>query len=154
MFDNLFPSKSGHNEFSLFEINEVIRRLGHMNEYEVIAEYPIIVDGRLRKIDWVWRDKKGFVKHAFEVEGVNVPKRSLEFDEVKFRALRQSQGQPKIKFWVATYSVRYFLQEGWQLLPANAAAQMRLENLPNWITWARDSELIEKLTQLYRFEKI
>jgi hypothetical protein len=145
MFKDLFPSIPERDGYSLFEVNELIRRIGYVKGFEVIAEYPITVDGNLQKIDWVWREKvSGRVVHAFEIEGVNVPAQSLVSDVSKFETLRGQQSRPAIKCLVVTYTFRFSRENVWQELAPSNAAEERLRNLPAWISWVKDSELIDR----------
>lgn len=147
MFSDLFPSRHQQEGMSLFEVNEVIRRTGHLKGFEVIAEYPVKVDGKLRKVDWVWRDSRKRVIHVFEIEGANVPQVSLDGDIGKFEALKSNQARPRIKCWVVSYSARFSLDDGWHTLNASDAAVNRLSNLPNGISWVKDSALINELSK-------
>lgn len=146
MFSNLFPSRHQQEGMSLFEVNEVIRRTGHSKGFEVIAEYPVKVDGKLRKVDWVWRDSKKRVIHAFEIEGANVPQVSLNVDFQKFEALKSNQPRPRIKCWVVTYSARFSFDDGWHILNAGGAVE-RLRNLPAGVSWIEGSNLLNELSK-------
>ncbi len=145
MFDDLFPSTHGHEGMTLVEVGEVIRRTGRQQGFEVVAEYPIRVGDSTKKVDWVWRDAKGKVVRAFEVEGRDAPPRSLAGDLIKFQALRAQQAKPAIRCAVVAYTVRFQRNEGWNQLP-DGLAGMRDQLRGQRVDCVADGELIAHLT--------
>ncbi|MBH9551888.1 hypothetical protein [Inhella gelatinilytica] len=157
MFQDLFPSRHGQPGLSLAEVNEVIRRAGSTRGLEVIggtgpagvmeviAEYPLLVDGHSRKVDWVWRNAERQVVRAFEVEGANVPRDSLVGDIAKFKTLQEQHKRQKVECWVVTYSARFTQAAGWITLRTGQAAQGRLQALRPMARWVRDTDLIQTL---------
>jgi hypothetical protein len=88
---------------TLHELGELIRRLGLKLELRPVAEHPVpskeTVKGK-RYIDWVWKDSKGKVVTAFEIEGANCGQQAVDKDA-------DSLGNIKCKFKaVLLYQVR------------------------------------------------
>jgi hypothetical protein len=143
-FIDLFPSRHGQPGMTLVEVGEVIRRMGHAQGFEVIAEYPIALDGKRGKLDWVWRSANGKVVQAFEVEGANAPTHSINGDTAKFNALRALQPRPAVACTVVAYSVRFKAAIGWTPLP-DATGRIK-QKLPKSVQVIKDSELVAYLT--------
>ena len=142
-FIDLFPSRHGQPGMTLVEVGEVVRRMGHAQGFEVIAEYPVYINGKPRKLDWVWRSTNGKVVQAFEVEGTNAPTGSIAGDTDKFNALRALQPRPAVACTVVAYSVRFKADTGWGRLP-DATARIKQE-LPTSVRLVKDNELVAYL---------
>ncbi|MES2978012.1 MAG: hypothetical protein V4731_06290 [Pseudomonadota bacterium] len=83
----------------MHDLGELIRRAGRTAGLEVQSEFRVpLSSGAAGEIDWVWL-KNGTVVAAFEIEGSNAARNSLQADYAKFEALA---GCIKV---VALYSV-------------------------------------------------
>ncbi|WP_317201950.1 hypothetical protein [Janthinobacterium sp.] len=142
-FSDLFPSRHGQTGMTLVEVGEVIRRTGYAMGLEVIAEYPVAVDGKRGKIDWVWRNASGKVVRAFEVEGTDAPPVSITNDAAKFNALRALQARPAVACTVVAYSVRFKAHAGWESL-SDETVRIK-QKLPKSVRLVKDSELVAYL---------
>lgn len=133
----ILPSKKiGVTGFSIHEAGEKIRRLGILNGYEAVAEFPVYVENRqyALRIDWVWL-YKGLPIAGFEVEGKNVGKSSLIMDRLKLKSLQISH------VFIITYNCRY-TQNGWRELKlcAKHLENFQLQNNPIAVFDAGDLE--------------
>jgi hypothetical protein len=83
----------------LGDVGELIRRVGVAAEFKVVPEFPL---GKQRRIDWVWMHAETDALLAgFEIEGANVPRRSVRNDIRRFIKARCRRN------YIVTYGRRF-----------------------------------------------
>jgi hypothetical protein len=128
---------------TLHELGELIRRLGLELKLRPVVEHPVpseeTVKGK-RYIDWVWKDSKGKVVAAFEIEGANCGKAAVKKDS-------DSLGNIKCKFKaVLLYQVR----KDKHLKLSNKIKEAFEELDEKGITLWKDTELMEDELELFK----